>query len=377
MQETFNSSNQNIVYPKQTPQIDKHYAVGVSGHIACIVQDEGTKEQYLFMAGGANFPEVPAADKGQKFCYQEVYAYRLSEEGSKWELLGQLPEKLAYAAFTKRANALYIAGGENENGQLDRFFRLSMQDKHLLCEELPKLPHKRSGANLVNFGERFYLIGGNEDGEMVNSMYSWAKGEESWRSEESYPHSPYLKTLSVANKEYIFTWGAFPHEEYGNSEEFLNSSYLHKYDPRQGKWISDAIDSDEIAALPCFGGGLMYYNAEQDDIVLLGGVNAERFLPALRRGDLMAKAMAEGNDSLLAEYRKQGRAYMTASPEWHAFNKKAYRYDAKLFFECTMTNPAIARADAVLVPLVGKVLILGGEIKPGIRSTEINLVSLG
>ncbi len=346
MLQSCNSSNQSIVYPKQSPQLDKHYAAGVSGHVACILEDEDSKEKVLLMGGGANFPEVPAVDKGEKFFYKEVYAYKLSNNPAQWQELGALPEENAYSAFVDYNNALYVAGGENHDGASDLFYRLRLRANNLVREELPKLPLARSGAKLLVFNKRFYLLGGSE-AEMTNSMYSWAEGETEWKREEAYPHSPYLKTLAAADKDYIYLWGTFPHEEYGNSEQFLTSPYLHKYDPRQAKWVSDYIDGDEIASLPCFGGGMAYYDEAKDGLILLGGVNAERFLPALRRGDLVAKAMAEGNDELVQQYRREGKAYMSAAPEWHAFNQKAYRYDKKdLLFECLTTDKVIARADA-------------------------------
>ncbi len=77
---------------KGFPVSEKGIEKGVSACFAGIVDD------YLIMAGGCNFPDVPAADGGKKKFYQGIYAAKISTTADSldWQLIGKLPEPCAY-----------------------------------------------------------------------------------------------------------------------------------------------------------------------------------------------------------------------------------------------------------------------------------------
>ncbi len=364
----------NLHYPSETPSLDSCYAKGVSGAIAGVLLDEKQGKEYLLVAGGANFPHKPASESGKKVYYNQIYAYDLSQANGEWIEVGTLPETNAYAGFTTYDNALYFVGGTGSNGASDRAYQIRLQDEKTIIEELPRLPYKLTDAKLVRFKEQFYLLGGNANGVMSNKMLSLKDKSKMWQEEKPYPHSPYLKTLAVADKDFLYLWGSFPHEEYGRDEEFLDTSYLHKYNPDSNEWESDAIEDDELSYLPSFGGGMAYYNEMKDAIVLLGGVNKERFLPALKRGDALAKAQKENDENLIKQYKKEIKDYLNQSITWHSFNQKAYCFNKQeLCFEQEASKETFARADACLVKHGNQFLIIGGELKPGIRTRQISI----
>ncbi len=372
-----NEKKESLHYPSETPSLDTCYAKGVSGSVAGILLDEDSKKEYLILAGGANFPHKPATEGGQKVYYNQIYAYELSNATAEWIEIGRLPETNAYAGFTTHNNALYLVGGSKQGGASDRAYQIKVQDEKAIIKELPRLPYTATGAKLVRIKGEFYLVGGSVNGQMSNKMLSLKDSSTQWQEEAPYPHSPYLKTLAVCDKDYLYLWGSFPHEEYGRDEEFLDSPYLHKYNPNTKQWISDAIEDDELSYLPSFGGGMTYYNEIKDAIVFLGGVNTKRFLPALKRGDALAKAKAENNEALIKQYKKEIKEYLNQPIAWHSFNQKAYRFKKEeLYFELEAEDTTFARADAALVKHRDKFLIIGGELKPGIRTRQISVHKL-
>ncbi len=375
----FNMTEQkeNLHYPDETPSLDSCYAKGVSGAVAGILFDETSKKEYLILAGGANFPHKPASESGKKVYYNQIYAYDLSQANAEWIEVGILPQANAYAGFTSYNNALYVVGGASSNGASDRAYQIKLQNKKAIIKELPRLPYKFTDAKLIRFKEQFYLLGGSTNGVMSNKMLSLKDKSKTWQEEKAYPHSPYLKTLAISDKDYLYLWGSFPHEEYGRAEEFLDSPYLHKYNPNTKEWESDAIEDDELSYLPSFGGGMAYYNEKEDVLVFLGGVNKERFLPALKRGEALAKALKENDESLIKQYKKEIKDYLNQPVTWHNFNQKAYRFNKQeLYFEQGASKKAFARADACLVKHGNQFLIIGGELKPGIRTRQISIHQL-
>ncbi len=367
----------NLHYPSETPSLDTCYAKGVSGAVAGILLDEESQKEYLILAGGANFPHKPASKGGQKVYYKQIYAYDLSSPNGEWTEVGTLPKRNAYAGFMTYNNTLYLAGGSSQEGASNKAYQIRFLNGKISINELPRLPYTVTGAKLVCFEDEFYLLGGANNGKMSNKMLSLKEHSTQWQEEACYPHSPYLKTLAVCDKNYLYLWGSFPHEEYGRDEEFLDSSYLHKYPPQTKQWISDAIDDDELSYLPSFGGGMTYYNEAKDAIVLLGGVNTRRFLPALRRGDALAKAKAEHNEILIKQYKEEIKDYLNQPITWHSFNQKAYRFNKEeLYFQAEAEDSTFARADACLVKHGNQFLIIGGELKPGIRTRQISVHQL-
>ena len=82
-----------------TPADDARYAQGVSGMFSGII------DNHLLIAGGANFPDTPAAEGGTKRTYNTIYALSLAHIDSlsphrplPWGQVAVLPEKVAYGA---------------------------------------------------------------------------------------------------------------------------------------------------------------------------------------------------------------------------------------------------------------------------------------
>ncbi len=372
---------ENAVYfPNETPTLDSAYARGVSGAIAGVLLDDEHNKEYLILAGGANFPNKPASEGGQKVYYNQIYAYDLSSSNSKWTQIGVLPEANAYAGFIVHNNALYLVGGSSPKGASDRAYQIKIKANKAFIKELPHLPYKSSGAKLLHLKDRFYLLGGTENGTISNKMLSLKEGATKWQEEKPYPAEAFIKTVAVSNQESIYLWGAFNKSLSRGNELSVNNSFFI-YNREKAIWEERSYINGQdgmIEQMPCFGGGMAYYNDKSDEIVFLGGVNKEHFLPALKRVEAINKAKKEDNQELLSKYKEEVRDYLEQAIKWHAFNQKAYSYDLKdnaldYFYQKGKAKESFARADACLVQHRDKFLIIGGELKPGIRTRQISM----
>ncbi len=374
---------EKLHYPSETPTLDTAYAKGVSGAVAGILLDEANQKEYLLLAGGANFPHKPAAEGGKKVFYNQIYAYDLSVPNGAWIQLDTLPEANAYAGFTTHNNALYLVGGTNPKGASNKSYQITIQSGKAIIQELPTLPYTVSGAKLLRREKEFFLLGGSHDGQLSNKMLSLKDNGAKWQEAPAYPAEAFIKTLAVSDQKNIYLWGAFNKTPDKDRELAVNNTFFI-YNPEKATWFkSTYINGNDGAmeAMPCFGGGMAYYNKQKNEIVFLGGVNKERFLPALKRVEAINTAKAEHNQKLLNQYTEEVRDYLKQPITWHAFNQEAYSYAINgndLISFDKMNNPqeSFARADACLIKHKAKFLIIGGELKPGIRTRQISLHNL-
>ena len=106
----------------------------------------------------------------------------------------------------------------------------------------------------------------------------------------------------------------------------------------------------------------------------MGGVNYDRFLAAVNRPKLIEKAEADGDTALADTLQEEGKSYMFHPVEWYKFNTALLQYNT---FTKKWTNlgeyEQLARAGAGAILKGDSLIIVNGELKPGIRTPQVNL----
>lgn len=361
----------------KTPQLKEDYAQGVSGHAATMLRQG--KAYMLLMAGGCNFPERPAVEGGAKRYYQDIYTtrYQRGKTISEWKLVGKLPKPFAYAAYQTYDNRFIIAGGKSTSEDLSSVYALRLcNNGQIAIDSLPSLPEPRSGMASALVGSRLYLIGGAVSGKLSNTVISLDLDNPSqgWESEEDYPGSPKLKVTAGVIDGRIYLFSSFTNTE-SNNKVIETELSLQVYHTKGKVWRSS---KQEILGGATFGGAVAYSDSKEQSITFVGGVNEERFLPALRREQSMRIAKAKNDSEAVEQYKIAGREYLSQEAEWYKFNPTLFflhekgGHDNLQVSESADPSEHLAKADAALVELSsGHWLLLGGEIKPGIRTPDI------
>lgn len=318
------------------PSVEDGISLGVSACFAGVIGDT------LIMAGGCNFPTVPAADGGKKRYYRGIYAATI--DGSNrldWKLAGWLPEAAAYGVSVSTDDGLLCIGGCNETGSLRSTWLITLQGGKASVGVLPALPREmdnfagagKGGRVMVSDGAQIYALG------LKEPVRPWRTVA---RVSDERLHQPVGGFVGGA----FCLWGGMKPKT-ANREATL----------QMGGWQYD----DVLSPLP----GPV---SAQGDSVYLGGAAAINLTPA--------SVLAVGgvnHDVFLSAVNHPEPDYMTHPAGWYRFNPYLCLFENGRW-KTIGRSPVAARAGAALVKHDNVVYIIGGELKPGVRTPEIFLI---
>ena len=399
------------------PALSAFGGQGVSGAFAgYIPKGFSVPHDRVLVAGGCNFPDVPAAEGGQKVFYTDIYAIALDGKETWWRA-GSLPCALAYGASVTTPEGLVCLGG-TADGQKSEDFAVLLTlgtSGEAISQDLPSLP-----STLDNFaaayGDGFiYVAGGLHNGIPNRKAFrlkwplpaSWFESQTgaAWEELPDVPGPARVQPAAAVQKGALasnfYLLGGFDPRY---RKAVSNGVY---YDTRKGEWMATSLmqtrpaplsspegDTDALpsvnntieapsgavggAALSLVGASALPSGAAH--ILCFGGVNKQIFEAALERNALIADTTTTAEQ--LETLRAEAYAYMTQDPAWYQFRRSILVYHtitdswAEVF-----DSPLIARAGAAVVPLASpsgslSALVIGGEEKPGVRSADATRVDI-
>ena len=282
-------------------------------------------------AGGCNFPfedpiSVPASDKT---FYCGIYNALTGER------IGSLPVKTAYGASAQTDLGLVMAGGSTKDAWL-----LTPDGK---LQELPPLPQTVDNGYGAAIGHTVYIAGGNIDGKPSRGVIALDLDNQraGWKLLSLMPGLPRVQPVMAAAGGKLYIWGGC----YAGEPKTVHTSGLC-YDPEADSWTELAEPAPGVT----LSGGVAV-TAGENRIVCTGGVNRQIFLDAIT---------------------DQAPDYLEHPIEWYKFNGKTYIFHPHDQTWSVMEyKPEHARAGAATALLpAGTILLLGGELKPRVRTPQ-------
>ena len=195
------------------------------------------------------------------------------------------------------------------------------------------------------------------NGVPSSSVYSLNldKEGESWKEEVSVPGNPRVQPVCASQGGKLYVRGGFSTAGEGREATLSVDGYV--YNPATREWKQVATPTDENGVEVSLGGGVALPMGE-DAVLCAGGVNKDIFLQAL-----------QGIHT--------GKPYLTRPVEWYQFNRKLLKYDVKEDkWTCLGDYEQGARAGAAMVSDGSSYYIINGELKPGIRTKDINRIKI-
>lgn len=336
----------------------------------------GFVEGRMLVGGGCNFPATPAAKGGAKEYYNDIYAY--SAEEDSWERIGSFPKGLAYGASVVHGDEWICLGGNNNDGASVDVYSIRISGDTCTVDTLPSLPATMDNFAAVKSGNRIYVTGGNHNGQPRNEFFAFDLYQRNeWVRLADFPGPSRVQPLLLQGVNGgVLLMGGFKN---GTLKEIpILSEKVYTYSPQEDVWREETTLplSLETNHYPCAAGG---FGLTLNDSTLLigGGVNQSVFMQALDTDRQIAEAIQNGDTEYAEELTAAKKEYMNHPVEWYQFNPELYLYNIYTGqWTWLGAYPATAKAGAGIVSDGNFVYVIGGELKPGIRTDEVYALAI-
>jgi N-acetylneuraminic acid mutarotase len=292
----------------------------------------------LIVAGGANFPDKKPWEGGTKVWYDKVFV--LEKPEGQWREAGKLKRRLGYGISVDMPNGTACIGGSDAAKHYAEGFLLDYDPAKGKVRSRPfaKLPQPVANASGALLDETIYIAGGIATPTATKALdtffsFDLRSKRKKWLSMETWPGRERMLAIAGAydGAFYLFGGCALKAGTDGKPErEWLRDAY--RFRPGEGwKRIAD-LPRVAVAApspAPVVNGKLL----------ILGGDDGAQVNtpPTEHKG-----------------FPRSVLAYGPAKDKWETLGEVPFSL---------VTTPA--------VEWQGRVIIPGGEARPGIRSTEV------
>jgi len=147
-------------------------------------------------------------------------------ELSRWQTAPDLPQAVSDTAAAAYDGALYLFGGQDENGFTAHAWRFVVQEEQ--WEPLPDKPTPVSEVNAVLLGEKIYLPGGRTvSGEPTAVLEIYDPRQDEWSQGAPLP-TPRTAVAAAAFEGRLYLFGGWDGHEY--------TTDVWVYDPQSDTW---------------------------------------------------------------------------------------------------------------------------------------------
>lgn len=341
----------------------------------------GVSDGKVLVAGGCNFPDVPAASGGAKRFYDYVYQY--DEKKDRWKCIGRLPQPMGYGVSVTTPEGVVCIGGTDGRKSLKGVFLMSCRNGLAVTQSLPDLPVPLDNMAGAYGGGYIYVAGGQTDGSPNYAAYRLAyPGGKSWERLPDCPGGARLQATAVVQSDgtetcFYLIGGFSPVTDAANGYVHYNGLI---YSPKLNHWTttSDILPQGRVYKMAVVGAQSVVSGGGH--IVIMGGVDGDIFTDAINRPRRLEQT--EGDSSVVIEMlrsqlQREIDTYLEHPAEWYRFNKELLIYHTVTdTWVVESSSPLLARAGAVLVPYGKQWIYIDGESKPGIRSSDVTAVKM-
>ena len=273
----------------------------------------------------------------------------------QWKRICSLDAPSGYGATVVIPAGIVLIGGTPNGTASNEVKLLTIEGDVATISALPSLPVTLDNLATAAIGSKVYAVGGNADGAPSKSLFMLDMNNLSlgWVKLREMPGNPRVQPVMAAavndnGENMLYVWGGFA-PRHGKVEPTLELEGLC-YNPQKDKWSKIEGPKDAEGEELSVGGGAAC-TLSDGRIAVIGGVNKDIFLSALQN---------------------QAPDYLQHPVEWYRFNPNILVFDPKTEkWSVEATTSDAARAGASIV--AGRnadIFILGGEIKPRIRTAE-------
>jgi len=331
---------------------------GFAGAFSGVVSENG--EDFLVVAGGANFPDGRPWEDGKKIYYDDIYVLPLKEGGEWAKSAATLPQAVGYGMSASLDDgSCWFMGGKNDSGCLRESYQVKVENGEVIVGRAPSLPVPLAeGLAAVVDGTLIVGAGTNGD-ETIREFYSM-NDESEWET-LGWPEGARGRMYAVGGVKggtfYLFGGRDNADSEEEKEDRIFGLDFLKdawELNVSSGQWKRLADMPEARSAAPS-----MAVPAGASSFLMLGGVT----VPFLAE-QVAARPEIDGQGMEHPGFPGAILSYNTVTDRWAEAG----------------SLPLEGTFAPVTTPVVfwnGKVIIPTGEIKPGVRSPQVLIAEVG
>lgn len=300
----------------------------------------GISEGALIVAGGTNFPDKMPWDGGKKAWHDDIFM--LERPDSEWRKVGYLPRPLGHAASLQTGRGIIVVGGADDARHHADTYLLRQRGGKVETERLPDLPHPLAYASGAILGDLALVVGGTRspDATVAENLllaFDLRSPEAGWRVLSQLPGpGRIMPAVGVRDgKFFVFSGASLAADREGKpARTYLSDAWSFR--PADG-WRRLADLPRPAVAAPT---------------------------PAIPVGTAHLLVVAGDDGSKVAfQPRSAHPGFGTRSLRYHTITDT--------WVEADDLGEAKAVAVAPVAEWKGEWVIPGGEIRPGVRTTQV------
>ena len=300
----------------------------------------GVSEGALIVAGGTNFPDKMPWDGGKKAWHGDIFM--LERPDSEWRRIGDLPRPLGHAVSLQTGRGIIVVGGADDTRHSAETFLLRQRGGKVEIERLADLPHPLAYAAGAVLGDLALVVGGTRTPDATTAenlllAFDLRSPEAGWKVISQLPGpGRILPTAGVRDgRFFVFSGASLAADAEGKPvRTYLSDAWSFRPD---GGWRRLADLPRPAVAAPT---------------------------PAIPVGAAHLLVVA-GDDGSKVAFQPR-----SAHP---GFGTRSLRYHTVTDTWTEADDLAAAKAVAVapVAKWKGEWVIPGGEIRPGVRTTQV------
>lgn len=149
---------------------------------------------FLFVAGGANFPDATPWSGGTKTWWDTLYYKNLNDSSSAWQKAKEvLPSARAYGVSIQLTDCILCVGGCDAKQCYNDIFAIRMRNGKIeIDKNWPELPVPLANMTGAKLGNKIFLAGGQEQMKPEEAtshffMFDLSQPGKGWQTLESWP----------------------------------------------------------------------------------------------------------------------------------------------------------------------------------------------
>lgn len=347
------------------PSQGKTIQPGLAGAIV------GVASNHLLIAGGSNFEDALPWRGGKKLYHDDIFMLHETDRHTyKWSLTHtRLPFSMAYSGCATTPKGVICIGGENEQGPFSQAFILSVEEKQPSFRRLPDLTYKVSNPGVAVIGTTVFVVGGLDHNRALSSFncIDISKDHPVW---VPLPNLPVSLSHAVVvaqwshKEQCIYVIGGRVKE--GIITTFLSSVWEYAPSTKQWKLVGQIqTEGNKVIRLSA-GTGVA---VGRHEIVVFGG---DKGIIYNQTEQFIAKIDALKSEAEKAPVIQEKISLLENHPGF--FNEVLIFNTESKTFSSAGKIPGAVQVTTSAVNWKEKVFIPGGEIKPGIRTSEVKVV---